>query len=77
MVTQLTQPGWLPDSDNPAPAVRTALERLVAAGEVTKGRDDTGTVTFRYTRPEGMKLGGTTGRDDAAGKQWREPEPME
>lgn len=33
LVEKLRQRGWLPDSDNPANAVRTALERMISSSE--------------------------------------------
>jgi hypothetical protein len=55
MVDVLAERGWLPpESENPANAVRTALERLVAAkdGNVEKSRTTSGTVIYRYHEPE-------------------------
>ncbi|MGA3215426.1 MAG: hypothetical protein ABSD97_07025 [Acidimicrobiales bacterium] len=54
VVGALDQRSLLPESDNPANAVRTALERLVAAGSgVEKGRlNPNGTVVYRYHEPE-------------------------
>ncbi len=50
MVDALKSRGWLPDSDNPANAVRTALERLVADqdSDVYKTRQNDGKVTYSY-----------------------------
>lgn len=45
MVDDLRSRHWLPASDNPANPVRTALERLVVAGEVHK---HAGTSPVRY-----------------------------
>ena len=50
LVGLLRERGWLPESENPANAVRTALERLVANSDdtdVVKGRID-GKVTYTY-----------------------------
>jgi hypothetical protein len=49
MMQALKRQNSLPDSENPAPAVRTALERLLAGGKgVTKSRTAKGTVVYRY-----------------------------
>jgi hypothetical protein len=56
MVDELTSRGWAPDSDVPASAVRTALERLANQPEsvIRKGRGEkTGAVT--YSVPHGSK----------------------
>jgi hypothetical protein len=42
--------GWLPESSNPANAVRTALERAVEAGVAVKGRTVGGGVIYRSTQ---------------------------
>jgi len=55
MVDVLAERGWLPpESENPANAVRAALERLVAAkdSDVEKGKTTSGTVMYRYHEPE-------------------------
>lgn len=56
LVTELVEAlkvrGWMPDSDNPANAVRTALERLIASpgSDVRKGRHDHDqSVVYGYT----------------------------
>lgn len=52
MVQALDDRGWLPESENPANAVRTALERLVTAKDthVEKGRrKHDQTVVYRFT----------------------------
>jgi hypothetical protein len=53
LVEALRARGWLPDSDNPANAVRTALERLVSTpdSDVRKGRSGENKVTYSY-RPD-------------------------
>jgi hypothetical protein len=54
LVTRLRSRGWLPESDNPANAVRTACERLLATegSDVHKGRGmSTGRVIYSY-RPD-------------------------
>jgi hypothetical protein len=43
--------GWLPTSTNPANAIRTALERLVSAELVEKGKTASGTVVYRKPVP--------------------------
>lgn len=50
LVTELRGRGWLPESDNPANAVRTALERLVSTPEadVEKIRYTSGKVGYQY-----------------------------
>ena len=54
VVKLLEERGWLPESDNPPNAVRTALVRLVAAvdSNVQKGSTNGGTVVYRYHEPE-------------------------
>jgi hypothetical protein len=53
MVQALNDRGWLPDSDDPANAVRTAMERLRTANTpgVKKFRKE-GTVLYRFNEPE-------------------------
>src|SRR5580704_9678535 len=53
MVNALSERGWVPDSDDPANAVRTALERLRAAKTpgLKKIRKE-GKVLYRYNEPE-------------------------
>jgi ATP/maltotriose-dependent transcriptional regulator MalT len=50
MVEELRQRGWLPESDNPANAVRAALDRLSgdSASDVHKQRFNDRTVTYIY-----------------------------
>jgi hypothetical protein len=50
MVTELRDRGWLPDSENPANAVRAALDRLVSSPEsdVYKIRYRDKTVAYMY-----------------------------
>lgn len=50
IVAEMKERGWLPDSDNPANAIRTALERLVstAGSDVRKTRYTDGKVTYLY-----------------------------
>jgi hypothetical protein len=54
LVAALDERELLPASANPANAVRTAVERLVAAEDsnVEKGRRKNGTVAYRYHEPE-------------------------
>jgi hypothetical protein len=57
MVEGLDRRGWLPEGENPANAVRTALERLVASNpHVEKGKPyENGSVRYRFSdlpRPE-------------------------
>lgn len=49
LVAALNERGWLPASDNPANAIRTAVERLVntSDSDVLKGRKD-GKVAYAY-----------------------------
>jgi hypothetical protein len=52
MVAALDRRGWLPQSENPANAVRTALERLRGQTKgVNKGRDTAGVVVYYYEEP--------------------------
>ncbi len=46
VVELLLRRGWLPESSNPANAVRTALERAVEAGLVKKARATRGGVIY-------------------------------
>jgi len=50
LVATLRDRGWLPDSENPANAVRTALQRLVASEEsdIVKGKRPSGQVVYQY-----------------------------
>lgn len=50
MVEELRERGWLPESDNPANAVRAALDRLStdSASDVSKQRYNDRTVTYVY-----------------------------
>jgi hypothetical protein len=52
MVKELTHRGWLPESDNPAAPVRTAMERLYQTKQVRKavGKVD-GRVFFQWRTP--------------------------
>ncbi len=53
ILADLEARGWLPVSDNPANAVRTALERLTKANDgVSKGRDVEGVVVYWYDEPQ-------------------------
>jgi len=51
MVAELKRRDWLPDSDNPASAVRTAMERLAGSDQgVRKGVSKSdGYIAFRYS----------------------------
>lgn len=53
LVDEMRNRGWLPESENPANAVRTALERLIASSDsdVVKGRDSANKVIYSY-RPD-------------------------
>lgn len=53
LVDKLRLRGWLPESDNPANAVRAALERLLTAddSDVQKRRDHSDKVVYSY-RPD-------------------------
>lgn len=53
LVAALRERDWLPDSDNPANAIRTALERLLNTpdSDVKKGRDSKNRVIYSY-RPD-------------------------
>jgi hypothetical protein len=53
LVRELEDRGWLPDSPNPANAVRAALERLVGthASGVKKARDNEDVVVYSYEEP--------------------------
>lgn len=52
MVDALDQRGWLPQSDNPPNAVRTAFERLRAQNiGVEKGHNHDNVVTYWYSEP--------------------------
>ncbi|MCA1702848.1 MAG: hypothetical protein LC808_06080 [Actinobacteria bacterium] len=49
LVRELEQRGWLPDSEIPASAVRTAVERLVSTDpNVHKDKGRTGAVTYSF-----------------------------
>jgi hypothetical protein len=52
LVEMLRERGWLPESDNPANAVRTALERLHGSSEndISKQRYTNGKVKYMYDR---------------------------
>jgi hypothetical protein len=70
MVQALRQKNSLPDSDNPAPAVRTALERLLLGEKgVAKTRSPKGTVVYRYdaadegSLPSGESVANPEGSD--------------
>lgn len=53
IVEFLEEEEWLPDSANPAKAVRSALERGVTAGDLEKGRSkDGGLVIYRVPPPK-------------------------
>jgi hypothetical protein len=51
IVGLLDKQNWMPNSSNPANAVRTALERLVDTGGIEKNRSTTGAVIYRYLLP--------------------------
>ncbi len=53
LVDELRGRGWLPESDNPANAVRTACERLLNTdgSDVHKGRGSSGKIAYSY-RPD-------------------------
>ncbi len=51
IVTLLDAQDWLPNSSNPANAVRTALERLVERKVVEKSRSTEGVVIYRHPPP--------------------------
>lgn len=51
VVDALEKRDWLPNSSNPANAVRTALERLVEAKVLRKGRSAQGSVVYSYSKP--------------------------
>jgi hypothetical protein len=65
LVQELRERGWLPDSDNPANAVRTALERLIntSDSDVKKGRDSNNRVVYSY-RPDDAPPLPPAGYDD-------------
>jgi hypothetical protein len=50
MVKELEHRDWLPDTEAPAPAVRTSMERLAASPHyaITKDKGKSGAVTYRY-----------------------------
>jgi len=53
MVSELESRGWLPDSENdPANAVRTALERVLKNTPGVKKIRKEGAVYYRYNEPE-------------------------
>ena len=62
LVDALRERGWLPDSDNPANAVRTACERLIVSEDsaVHKGRGTSGRVVYSY-RPDFEPFDGVPG----------------
>jgi hypothetical protein len=66
LVAALREREWLPHSDNPANAVRTALERLINTpdSDVKKGRDSNNKVIYSY-RP-----------DDAPPRSYPDEEPF-
>ena|SRR5579862_8231293 len=58
MVAALEERGWLPQSENPPNAVRTALERLRAQNiGVSKGRNRHDVVTYWFNEPDPPKGG--------------------
>ncbi|MEY2588816.1 MAG: hypothetical protein QOJ67_800 [Acidimicrobiaceae bacterium] len=60
LVTALRERDWLPESDNPANAVRTACERLLNSddSDLHKGRSYAGKVAYSY-RPDDEPWDGT------------------
>lgn len=59
MVAALDQRGWLPQSENPPNAVRTALERLRTQNKgVYKEYNDEGVMAYCYREPEPSTRGG-------------------
>jgi hypothetical protein len=56
MVTALDERGWLPQSENPPNAVRTALERLRAQNNgVEKAYNEHGVMAYWFREPEQEK----------------------
>lgn len=51
IVARLGQSGWLPDSSNPANAVRTAAERLVERDAIKKSKSTEGAVIYKSKKP--------------------------
>ena len=51
IVQQMERLGWMPNSSNPANAVRTALERLHASELIEKAKTTAGTVVYRKPVP--------------------------
>lgn len=51
IVMMLQRHDWLPESSNPANAVRTAAERCVEDGRIEKGRSQDGAVIYRFAAP--------------------------
>jgi len=51
LVNELRERDWLPDSDNPANAVRTALERLISSetSDIRKSRTPYNKVVYSYS----------------------------
>ena len=55
-VEELERRGWLPDSDNPAPAVRTTMDRLATNNtNIIKGRQKGGVPSGSTTDPLRMR----------------------
>ena len=52
MIPMLRSKGWLPESENPANAVRTALERLVNSEESDVHKDRHGSAVVYSYRPD-------------------------
>jgi len=54
MTEAMAQRGWLPTSENPQNAIRTALERLVTSDmRVEKGKRSDNRVVYRYSEEAG------------------------
>lgn len=58
IVDILDRNNWMPESSNPANAVRTALERLVEREVIEKGRSTEGVVIYRHPQPPPPRVGG-------------------
>jgi hypothetical protein len=52
VVRLLQEKEWMPQSSNPANAVRSALERLHDTGSIEKSRSTAGAVIYRVHEPE-------------------------
>jgi hypothetical protein len=64
MVHELEKRGWLPESEQPANAVRVAMERVVTAASPPyfKDKGASGTVTFSYRPFEAAHPGAANGQ---------------